>query len=423
MAFVPISWELENPTQYRYTPTSIDESLEFIVTPAQALRAVRRTGNGLVDVIIIIPDNEKLQIDDVNDALEILGGRNTERWRTLSIKIKSASPLLALEWMRAARFTSLQEIEIYSKCPPLIDGLDASATSLRSLLIRYRGSLGLGDYVHGSWWGQLNVLFLEGLWREELQELASILEVCPLLKNLQLHDSKLYYLNRSYLIPSSWPPKALTDTSVTCHLLEDSWRCLSGLAIKKLHVEAFGQYSHNDHRKTIVLPSVTYLTCEDSHALLTVIRRCRFPSLITLELPSYMPVGRTKTWEDTMWAESTLTPRRLVLSVVNQRPADFIGGDILNRLTSLEEVEITAEDARQLGHFLSGNKEFAKGGNRRLKLVECKVVDEYAFVYAKQAILKVEEGRRAGRGGKDTKTTWVLKCNGRSEVVIESPES
>lgn len=124
-----------------------------------------------------------------------------------------------------------------------------------------------------------------------------------------------------------------------------------------------------------------------------------------------------------MWAESTLTPRRLVLSVVNQRPADFIGGDILNRLTSLEEVEITAEDARQLGHFLSGNKEFAKGGNRRLKLVECKVVDEYAFVYAKQAILKVEEGRRAGRGGKDTKTTWVLKCNGRSEVVIESPES
>ena len=124
-----------------------------------------------------------------------------------------------------------------------------------------------------------------------------------------------------------------------------------------------------------------------------------------------------------MWAESTLTPRGLVVSVVSQRPANFIGGDILDRLTSLEEVEITADDAKQLGHFLSWNKEFAKGGNRRLKLVECKVIDDYAFMYAKQAILKVEEGRRAGSGGKDTKTTWVLKCNGTSEVVVESPES
>ena len=422
MAFVPIPWELENPTQYRYTPTAIDEPLEFIVTPAQALRAVRRTGNGLMDIIIIIPDNEKLQMDDVNDALEILGGRNTERWRTLRIKIKSASPLLALGWMRAARFTSLQEIELHNKCVPLIDSLNASATSLRSLLIRYRGPLGLGDYAHGSWWGQLNVLFIGGLWREELQELASIIEVCPLLKDLQLHDTKMYYLDRPYLIPSSWPPKILTGTSVTFHLLEDSWRCLSGLAIKKLHVEAFGEYSH-DHWNTIVLPSVTYLICENFHALLTVARRCSFPSLITLELPSYEPSRRSKTWEDTMWAESTLTPRGLVVSVVSQVSANIPGGDILDRLTSLEEVKLTAEDARQLGYFLSRNEEFAKGGNRRLKLVECNVVDGHAFMYAKKAILKVEEGRRAGSGGKETTTTWVLKCNGTSEVVIESPES
>lgn len=426
MAFVPISWELQNPTQYRYMFTSIDESLDLIVTPAQALRAVRRSGNALVDVIIIIPDNEKLQMGDVNDALGILGGRNTERWSTLSIKIKSTSPLLALEWMRAAEFTSLKEIELYSKCLPLIDGLDTSATSLRSLLIRHRGSLGLKDYARGSWWGQLNVLIIGGLWREELQELASILEACTLLKDLQLHDSKLYYLNRSYLVPSSWPPKVLADTSVKCHLLEDSWRCLSGLAIRELHVEAFGFYSHNDHRKTIVLPSVTYLTCGNSDALLTVARRCSFPSLVTLELPSYKPSGKIKTWEDTIWAESTLTPHSLVLAVVSQRPMDFIGGDILDRLTSLEEVDLTTEDARQLGQFLSRNKEFSKGGNRRLKLVECKVekkLDDDSLSYAKKAILKVEEGRRAGSDGKDTKTTWVLKCNGTTEVVVESPKS
>jgi hypothetical protein len=210
IAFVPISWELQNPTQYRYMFTSTDESLEFIITPAHALRAVRRAGNALVDVVIIIPDNEKLQMRDVNDALEILGGRNTERWRVLSVKIRSTSTLLALEWMRTARFTSLKEIELYCKCPPLIDGLDASATSLRSLLIRHRGSLGLEDYTHGSWWGQLNILTIEGLWREELQDLASIIEACPHLKNLYLHDSKLYYLNKPYLVPhrghrKSWP--------------------------------------------------------------------------------------------------------------------------------------------------------------------------------------------------------------------------
>jgi len=478
IAFVPVSWELQHPTQYRYMFTSTDESLEFIITPAHALRAVRRTGNALVDVIIIIPDNEKLQMDDVNDAftdeslefiitpahalravrrtgnalvdviiiipdneklqmddvndaLEILGGRNTERWRVLSVKIRSASPLLALEWMRTAQFTSLKEVELYSKCLPLIDGLDASATSLRSLLIRHRGSLGLRDYAHGSWWGQLNTLTIEGLWREELQELASIIEACPLLKNLQLHDSKLYYLNKPYVVPPSWPPKVLAGTSVKCHLLEDSWRCLSGLAIRELHVEGFGVYSNTDRQKTIVLPSVTYLACGNSDALFTVARRCDLPSLVTLELPSYKPSGRIKTWEDTMWADSTLTPRALVLSVVSLRLANPIrgGGDILDRLTSLEEVELTAEDDKQLGHFLSQNREFAKGGNRRLKLVECKVekkLDDNSLRKAKETILEVEEGRRlrrAASGDKGTKTTWILKCNGTSVVVIDSAES
>ncbi len=406
--------------------TSIDGTFEFIITPAQALRAVRRSRNALVDVSIIIPDNDKLQMGDVNYALEILGGRNTERWKTLNIKIKSTSPLLALEWMRAARFTSLKKIELYSKCLPLIDGLSASATSLRFLLIMHRGSLGLGDYAHGPWWGQLNVLSIGGLWREELQELASILEACSLLKDLQLDDSKLYYLNRSYLIPPSWPPKVLAGTFVKCHLLEDSWRCLSGLTIRGLLVEAFGFYSHNDHRKTIVLPSVTYLNCRNSNALLTIARRCCLPSLVTLELPSYKPSGKTKTWEDTMWAGSTLTPRALVLSVLSYTPVEFTGGDILDRLTSLEEVDLTAGDARQLGHFLSRNTEFAKGGSRRLKLVECKVekkLDDDSLSYATKAILKVEEGRRAGSDVKDTKTTWVLKCNGTTEVVVESPES
>ena len=431
IAFVPVSWELQHPTQYRYMFTSTDESLEFIITPAHALRAVRRTGNALVDVIIIIPDNEKLQMDDVNDALEILGGRNTERWRVLSVKIRSASPLLALEWMRTAQFTSLKEVELYSKCLPLIDGLDESATSLRSLLIRHRGSLGLRDYAHGSWWGQLNTLTIEGLWREELQELASIIEACPLLKNLQLHDSKLYYLNKPYVVPPSWPPKVLAGTSVKCHLLEDSWRCLSGLAIRELHVEGFGVYSNTDRQKTIVLPSVTYLACGNSDALFTVARRCDLPSLVTLELPSYKPSGRIKTWEDTMWADSTLTPRALVLSVVSLRLANPIrgGGDILDRLTSLEEVELTAEDDKQLGHFLSQNREFAKGGNRRLKLVECKVekkLDDNSLRKAKETILEVEEGRRlrrAASGDKGTKTTWILKCNGTSVVVIDSAES
>jgi len=428
LAFVPVSWELQHPTQYRYMFTSTDESLEFIITPAHALRAVRRTGNALVDVIIIIPDNEKLQ---VNDALEILGGRNTERWRVLSVKIRCASPLLALEWMRTAQFTSLKEVELYSKCLPLIDGLDESATSLRSLLIRHRGSLGLRDYAHGSWWGQLNTLTIEGLWREELQELASIIEACPLLKNLQLHDSKLYYLNKPYVVPPSWPPKVLAGTSVKCHLLEDSWRCLSGLAIRELHVEGFGVYSNTDRQKTIVLPSVTYLACGNSDALFTVARRCDLPSLVTLELPSYKPSGRIKTWEDTMWADSTLTPRALVLSVVSLRLANPIrgGGDILDRLTSLEEVELTAEDDKQLGHFLSQNREFAKGGNRRLKLVECKVekkLDDNSLRKAKETILEVEEGRRlrrAASGDKGTKTTWILKCNGTSVVVIDSAES
>ena len=427
MAFVPISWELQNPMQYRYMFTSIDESLEFIITPAQALRAVRRAGNALVDVIIIIPDNENLQIDDVNDALSILGGRNTERWRVLSVKIKSASPLLALEWMRAARFTSLKEIELYSKCLPLIDGLDATATSLRSLLIRHRGSLGLRDYVHGSWWGRLNVLTIEGLWREELQDLASILEACPLLKDLVLHDSKLYFRNRPYLVPSSWPPKAMTGTFVKCHLLEDSWRCLSGLAIKELHVESLGSYAHNDNQKTIVLPSVTYLICGNSDTLLTVVRRCSFPSLVTLEVPSYKPSGKSKTWEDTMWAQSTLTPRSLVLVVVSQRLRDPIGGggDILDRLTSLEEVELTAEDDKQLGDFLSWNGAFAKGGNKRLKLVEFRVqksLDGNSLRKVKETILALEEARRAPDDGKNA-TMWVLRCNGVSDVLIDSTKS
>src|SRR5258706_14653524 len=127
-----------------------------------------------------------------------------------------------------------------------------------------------------------------------------------------------------------------------------------------------------------------------------------------------------------MWEGSTLNTRALGLSVLSYTPVEFTGGDILDRLTSLEEVDLTAGDARQLGHFLSRNTEFAKGGSRRLKLVECKVekkLDDDSLSYATKAILKVEEGRRAGSDVKDTKTTWVLKCNGTTEVVVESPES
>jgi F-box-like len=425
IAFVPISWGLQNPNQYRYLFSSTDDSLEFIITPTQALRAVRRAGNALVDIIIIIPDDERLQMDDINDALAILGGQNTERWRTLSVKIKSPSPLLALESMRTAKFTSLKEVELYSKCIPLIDGLDASATSLQSLLIRHRRSLGLGDYAHRSWWGQLNGLTIEGLWREELEELALILEACPLLKDLVLHDSKLYYINRPYQIPSSWPPKITASTLVKCSLLEDSWRCLSGLAITELRVEGFGRYSHNDRQRTAVLPSVTHLICGNSDALFTVVCKCSFPSLITLELPSYKQSGRSKNWEDTLWAQSTLTPHRLVLVVVNQRLGDA-GEDILDRLTSLEEAKLTVEDDRQLCYFFSRNGEFTKGMNQRLKLVECKVenkLDDDSLRKAKETISEVEKGRRAFNGGNDTKTVWVLKCNGTSEVLIDGSES
>jgi hypothetical protein len=427
LAFVPISWELQHPKQYRYMFTSIDESLEFIITPAQALRAVRRAGNVLVDVIIIIPDNEKLHMDDVNDALVILGGRSAERWRVLSLKIKSSSPLLTLEWMRTARFTSLKEVELYSKCLPLIGGLDASATSLRSLLIRHQGTLGLGDYAYRSWWGKLNVLTIEGLWREELQELTSVLEACPLLKDLTLHDSKLYYGNRPYLVPPSWPPKRMANAFMKCHLLEDSWRCLSGLAITELQIEAWGRYSFNDVQRTVILPSVTNLICGNSDALLAVARRCNFPSLVTLEVPSYHPSSKPKAVEDAMWAQSMLAPRGLVLVVLSQSLRGSIrsGGDILDRFTSLEEVDITVEDDKQLNHFLSRNGEFSKGGNRRLKLVECKIekkLDDSSLKKAKETILDMEKGRRAS-GGEGTRAMWVLRCNDNSEVVIDIPET
>jgi len=41
----------------------------------------------MVNVLITIPDTEKLQVDDVNDALKILCGRNTGS--VLSVKIKT----------------------------------------------------------------------------------------------------------------------------------------------------------------------------------------------------------------------------------------------------------------------------------------------------------------------------------------------
>src|SRR5258706_13163939 len=103
-----------------------------------------------------------------------------------------------------------------------------------------------------------------------------------------------------------------------------------------------------------------------------------------------------------MWEGSTLPPRALVLSVLSYTPVEFTGGDILDRLTSLEEVDLTAEDARQLGHFLSRNREFAKGGNRRLKLGESKVgkkLEEDSLGYGKKASFKAEQGRRAGSDG------------------------
>ena len=128
-----------------------------------------------------------------------------------------------------------------------------------------------------------------------------------------------------------------------------------------------------------------------------------------------------------MWAQSTLAPRSLVLVVVSQRLRDLIGGggDILDRLTSLEEVELTAEDDKQLGDFLSWNEAFAKGGNKRLKLVECRVqksLDDNSLRKVKETILALEEARRASDDGKNA-TMWVLRCNGVSDVLIDSTKS
>jgi hypothetical protein len=96
-------------------------------------------------------------------------------------------------------------------------------------------------------------------------------------------------------------------------------------------------------------------------------------------------------------------------------------GDILDRLTSLEEVEPTAEDDKQLAHFLSWSGEFAKGGNRCLKLIGCKIekeLDENSLNKTKETILEVENSRRSGQRWQRHENDVGLRCNGISVVVI-----
>lgn len=97
----------------------------------------------------------------------------------------------------------------------------------------------------------------------------------------------------------------------------------------------------------------------------------------------------------------------------------------MDQLTSLEEVELTAEGDKQLGHSLSRNGEFTKVGNRRLKLVQCKMekkLDDTSFRKAKETILEVEKGLAV------TKTQKRRGCSGamasqRWSLIIQSVKS